>query len=1280
VSLPTTTTICNGSGDTLVATVNLTGGTYLWTNGATTPQIIVNPTTNTNYSVTYTLNGCSATSATTTGNVVVNPIPTVNITGPASVCAGQQATLTATPSAPGGTYLWSNGATSATINVNPTATTTYSVVYTLNSCASTAATYSVTVNPIPTLNVPDTTICGGLSVALTANPTPTGGTYLWSANANSATTSQVTVTPSATTTYSVAYTANGCTANDNVTVTVIQNPVATLLSDTICFGQSTTLVAGPNGANYSWSTGQTTQTLTVSPTVTTTYTVTVNIGGCAATSATATVTVNPIPSVSVANVNAICNGSSTTLTATPSAPGGTYLWSNGLSGATINVTPALTNPTLAQNFNYSVVYTLNGCPSIADTVTVAVNPVPTVSFNDTTICSGNSTSLIGTPNVLGGNYLWNTGATTQQINVSPSITTAYTLIYNLNGCNDTITDSVYVNPVPSVQINQNPTICYGETTTLTSTVSPANGTYLWSGYGLSGINNQNQVSVSPQNGNATQNTTHLYQLIYSLNGCLDTAFTSINVNLIPSVIGNASQSTICPGESVILNGIGTPTTSNGNNGTYVWYTTNPIDTIATSSTVTVNPTINTTYQVVYTMNGCESPAFPVSISIQTAPQITIQNNPNATICEGGCVTLSAVPSTSTIVPSGYSWSTGETTQSIIVCPTDTATYTVIGLSGTCQSPVATTVVNVTSDPVFTTVIIPDTTICVGGSFTFNVNVSGGVGTPTYQWFLNNVPNNSGGAPISNSNNNSYSTPTILQPSTQYYYTMISYPGVGCDHLTSPIAELNVISDPVVTINPLFNQTLCEGGLAECIVPEVFGGIGNTTYLWMPSMTADSIYCPPTNQIGTQNYNVLVQQSGIGCGSLPSNFVAITVVPDPTIQIVGTANVCLGAEVPLVTSVQGGIGSVANYQWSSSYPNGNPYQDISGANSFNYTTIPLDDQIGIVVNMNQTGVGCNASDTFDINVFADPVVSIIGDSMTCIGLTNNLQALVTGGVPNSTNTFTWFNTGTLFNPTPLIVQAASQLNQYTSTILSDTSFFVVVDNSGLGCDNDTSTIFDIDAIEWAIAGFDIEPENASQSILTPTFNFINTSQNSTNYFWDLGECDPQLPLSELYFTPTPSYNPTSVNQINYTYGCSPGLYNVTLYAFNQGMCPDTITDVIRIRDEIIVYVPNAFTPGEINSINQYFYPVITGKVQPGTYKFQIFNRWGELIYETRDPNAKWEGYRTRPYSKNEPGLDDKARSMIYAQDGVYIWQLEFIAEETKDIIKKQGHVTIIGDHY
>jgi hypothetical protein len=173
-----------------------------------------------------------------------------------------------------------------------------------------------------------------------------------------------------------------------------------------------------------------------------------------------------------------------------------------------------------------------------------------VNFNDTTICEGQSATLIAIASPTGGNYNWSNGAITQQTVVSPSLTTNYTLIYNLNGCNDTIQQTVYVNPIPSVQINQNPTICYGQTTTLTSTVSPTNGTYQWSGFGLTGVNNQNQLTVSPQNGNSTQNSIYTYELIYNLNGCKDTAYTNVDVNLIPSVVGVASQNTICPGESI----------------------------------------------------------------------------------------------------------------------------------------------------------------------------------------------------------------------------------------------------------------------------------------------------------------------------------------------------------------------------------------------------------------------------------------------------------------------------------------------------------------------------------------------------------------------------------------------------------------------------------------------------------------------------------------------------------------------------------------------------------
>ena len=154
-----------------------------------TPQtftISVNPTANANYSVTYSLNGCSSSTGASSGNIVVNPIPTVSVNNQ-TICAGQSATLTAVGSpANQGTYLWSNSSSSASINVNPSASATYTVTYTVNNCPSVAAVANVTVNPIPTLNIQDTIICGGLPVTLSANPTPTGGTYLWSANANNA--------------------------------------------------------------------------------------------------------------------------------------------------------------------------------------------------------------------------------------------------------------------------------------------------------------------------------------------------------------------------------------------------------------------------------------------------------------------------------------------------------------------------------------------------------------------------------------------------------------------------------------------------------------------------------------------------------------------------------------------------------------------------------------------------------------------------------------------------------------------------------------------------------------------------------------------------------------------------------------------------------------------------------------------------------------------------------------------------------------------------------------
>ena len=131
---------------------------------------------------------------------------------------------------------------------------------------------------------PNQTICLGESTTVTASTT-NGVFFAWNTGA---TTSSITVSPSTTTVYSVTVTdANGCTATDNMTVTVGSADVNAGPDQTICLGESTSITASSNsGVFYSWNTGATTQSINVSPTVTTTYSVTVtDNNGCTATDA-----------------------------------------------------------------------------------------------------------------------------------------------------------------------------------------------------------------------------------------------------------------------------------------------------------------------------------------------------------------------------------------------------------------------------------------------------------------------------------------------------------------------------------------------------------------------------------------------------------------------------------------------------------------------------------------------------------------------------------------------------------------------------------------------------------------------------------------------------------------------------------------------------------------------------------------------------------------------------------------------------------------------------------
>jgi gliding motility-associated-like protein len=224
------------------------------------------------------------------------------------------------------------------------------------------------------------------------------------------------------------------------------------------------------------------------------------------------VTVNPIPTVTVSSAT-VCVGESATLTANPSAAGGTYVWANNPSTTnSITVTPNFTS-------SYSVTYILNGCVSQGASGTVTVNPIPTVSVNSVAICTGESATLTATPLTPGGTYLWApNGETTSAIYVVPNATNTYSVVYSLNGCSSSATSgTVTVNPIPTVSFSADQLSgCAPLTVELTNTGS-ANGSYSWSVGNGQLLNGASTIHTFTQGGcyDITLTTTE--------NGCSNTA-------------------------------------------------------------------------------------------------------------------------------------------------------------------------------------------------------------------------------------------------------------------------------------------------------------------------------------------------------------------------------------------------------------------------------------------------------------------------------------------------------------------------------------------------------------------------------------------------------------------------------------------------------------------------------------------------------------------------------------------------------------------------------------
>lgn len=1070
------------------ASINLSGvgGTlYNWSTGATGSAIVLTPVAAQTIGLTVTdANGCTAT---ITRTISINPRPTTAITGNATVCAGDGTVLTASG---GVVYAWSSGQNTSVAVLTPGTTTTYTVTVTNDFGCTATATQAVTVNPLPVASISGpNAVCAGAPVALTAG----GGTAFFWSNGQSGIT--INVTPTATTTYSVTVSGNGCLGTATKTVTVNPSPTAGISGNTaICPGAGTVLSAF-GGIVYNWNTGANTQNLPVSPSFTTTYTVTVtNEQACTAT-ATATVNVRPAATVSINKTDAACGLPSGTATA--QAGGGTgsytYFWSNGSTSATlfnlsagfyavtatdVNNCTATANTTIGntngpsvsvsggqtfcpggnallradinggtQPYNYSwsngntnasisvspaatttysvTVRDANNCTSVS-AATVTVNPAPTPSVSGSNaVCTGATATL----NAFGGvEFLWSNGATGAGINPVIATATTFTVtVTDVIGCTATATRSVQVLPPPNITINGSNTLCPGSaalltatggivyswntgasnpsipitpstTTTYTVTATDGNGCTATASKTVS-LHPVANISLSKSdagcglptgsvsatvtgavgtpiyvwsNGATTTSINNLIAGVYNLtvidgNGCATSASATVGNSNGPTAGAGAGLS-ICPGRSTNLTG-----TATGGLQPYTYTWSNG----STGSVISVSPVTNTTYTVtVRDVNGCTSSA-QVLVNVLAAPTPAI--NGSSSVCAGTEIPLTAFGG------ERYLWSTGATTAEITALITATSVFTVTATDANGCTATATRTVSATSLP--SAAIDGPGTVCSGQNITLTAT-----GGTVYIWSTGSTAANISVSP---------------NAGTSYFVTVSNE--AGCSAIAAK--DVSVNTPPNLTLTP--SSAGC-GQANGSINLSIAGGGGSYVYNWSNGATTAQL-----SAVAAGTYSVTVRDAN-GCSSIGNARVGNS--DGPNVNAGADAAVCAGGSVILNAFSNGGTPPY-RYQWSTG--------GLSDA-------VPVTPSVTTTYTVTVTdGANCTAVDAVTVVVNPLPPLAISGNTVLCGTQSTVLTA--TGGLGYQWNSGATTNSISVQSPGLYVVTATGANNCMATASLQITQY-------------------------------------------------------------------------------------------------------------------------------------------------------------------------------------------------------------------------------------------------
>lgn len=937
----------------------------------------------------------------------------------------------------------------------------------------------------------------------------------------------------------------------------------------------------------------------------------------------AVVLVNPIPTGTLTGSGSFCEGESIDLILelTGAADWDVTIANDADSDGIIDFTETIT--TANANEIYQVSDSLmwfideitdgNGCTNAlnSDTALVTINALPTAEyqFGDTSFCAGSEVDIIvdltGTANwtldyaIDGGPVSVNVIASPLTFSVGVGGTVCLSTLTDNNGCLAIVNECIDITEIaiPIASAGPDFILCSGNELILGLPDNP-NYTYEWSP--ADSLDNAAIAEPTFTGLNTTgAPVDFIIELTVNDEFCSTSDEVTITLQELPAAFAGDDIDQ-CFGEDAQLNALG--------GGTYLWEDNGAFTNGGTDiGNPLVVPTVSDWFVVQVTdAAGCFSED---SLFINVPDEFIVNENFSADLCFGTCDGFAALNPQGGYDPYSFAWDTTvETLDSLTLLCAGNYTYTVTDDNG-CEltnSLIITELLEYYLDDVLT--VNPNCFATETGS----IDVISGTGI---EFGIEELSLENG-------------TGVFLDlPAGDYSIYAVDAVGCLADSLVTLIAGSNEI-----TIDVDFTELVICVGEEVTLNATANGGDGNFTYEWFdgfPPAVSMSDVNPFILNVEDDLEAFVVAIDGLGCAS--DTLLSVLSISTPIEIEAGPLNaieICEGECIDLTANISGGTGTI-EIDWV----------DITFSNDTIAETAAAEVCPPNVVNISYVvfaNDGCTfiASDTVVVTVFDNPIPVISVD-------------VFSGCYPVSIN---------LVNETPdseLVVFCEWDLGDGSiQQICGDISYIYnlpgvyepqLTVTSVFGCTATANLDALIEVFDYPIAEFTWTP--FSPSTLDSDIDFTNETIGANQYEWDFAGIGTSI-------EDNPSFQFPAIDLANYI---------VCLNVASEEGCSDTICHDIFIRPELLIYVPNTFTPDN-DGINEVFAPVIGGGIYAEGYLFRIWDRWGNLIFETTQIGQAWTG--------------NNSNGGYYVQNDVYVWEVQFRDLLNAENYIQKGHVNVL----